>query len=139
MGSKWRSKKGSSLVEVLAAVLILAVVVTGVLTGIGLSQRVILSEGAQGTAAAQAQDLADRLIEKLHGVSSAAPGSITADGAVYVEPGAFPDSSKGLQYTFEAVSVGAVGGYRIQTAAYYTDSSGKKAVQLTAFAAKDGD
>lgn len=138
MVGNWRSKRGSSLVEVLAAVLILAIVTTGVLTGIGLSQRVILSESAQETAAAQAQNLADGLVEKLHGVSGAAPGNISVSGAVYVAPASFPDPSKGLQYTFEAVSVGAVEGYRIRTAAYFTDSSGKKAVQLTAFAAKDG-
>lgn len=124
--------------EVLAAVLILAVVVTGVLTGIGLSQRTILSESSRETAAAQAQSLTDTLLEKLHGAENAAPETVSVSGAAYVAPSAFPDPSKGLQYTFESVSAGAVAGYRIRTAAYFTDSTGKKAVQLTAFAAKDG-
>ena len=139
MGSKWRSRKGSTLVEVVAAILILAVVVTAVLTGISFSQRTILSESTQGAAAAQAQNLADTLVSKLHGLSTAAPASVSVSGAEYVEPDKFPDVAKNTQYTFYEVAAGEIQGYRIKTAVYFTDGAGRKCIQMTAFAAKDGD
>lgn len=152
---KLRGKKGTTLVEVLAAVLILAIVVTAVLTGIGFSQRTVLAQGSQSDAAAKAQNLADQLIAKLHG-NSAPDFSKLVTGADYVDTTAtptFPDLTlEGLncdqQYTITEVhdnivlsgsSNTAVSGYRIKVAVAYRDSGGRKFVQLTAFAAKDGD
>lgn len=140
MGSKyWRSKKGTTMVEVLAAVLILAVVVTAVLTSIGFSQRTILSESSQSDAAAQAQNLADTLIDKLHGASDTDAASVKIPDAQRVDSESFPDSAYKEQFTIVSVNNGGISGYRIRTAVYFTDSTGRKCVQMTAFAAKDGD
>ncbi|MBE6831013.1 MAG: type II secretion system protein, partial [Ruminococcaceae bacterium] len=54
----FRSRKGTTMVEVLAAVVILALVVTAVLSTIGFSQRTILSKSTESGAAAQAQEIA---------------------------------------------------------------------------------
>lgn len=127
------------MVEVIAAVLILAVVVVAVLTGISFSQRTILSNSSQSAAAAQAQNIADTLVSKLHKFNNATPDSVAVDGAEFVEPSKFPDDSKGAQFTFYEVASGEIQGYRIKSAVYFTDTAGRKCIQLTAFAAKDGD
>ncbi len=133
------------MVEVLAAVLILAIVVTAVLTSISFSQRTILSQSSQGEAAAQAQNLADALLAKLHGKTEAQAAAVAADTSdpnmVYVKPENFPDASKDKQFTFTTVrdDTSKIYSYRIKTAVYYTDSTGRKCVQMTAFAAKGGD
>lgn len=149
---KLRGKKGTTLVEVIAAVLILAIVVTAVLTGIGFSQRTVLAQGSQSDAAAKAQNLADQLIAKLHGSSVTDFNNLVSD-AIYVNATAtFPDltltgSNCDRQYTITPVKGDPnlssdstkLTGYRIKVAVAYRDSGGRKFVQLTAFAAKDGD
>lgn len=132
------------MVEVLAAALILAIVVTAVVTGISFSQRNILSESSQSDAAAQAQSLADTLVSKLHGAEESEAEALTLPGAARVEAGSFPVPAQDRQFAIESVHDGdggdkAIYGYRIRTAVYYTDSTGRKCVQMTAFAAKDGD
>jgi len=146
-----KSKKGTTLVEVIAAVAILAIVVLAVLTSIGFSQTTILSGSSEADAAAQAQNIADTLISSLHGKTNADPDAITnamtATGAVYVASTTFPNPAKGKQFTFTEVSDSAgtadstvaVKGYKIKVAVYYTDKTGRKCVQMTAFAAEDGD
>lgn len=152
---KLRGKKGTTLVEVIAAVLILAIVVTAVLTGIGFSQRTVLAQGSQSDAAAKAQNLADQLIAKLHGSSVTDFNNLVSD-AIYVNTSVatptFPDltltgSNCDRQYTITPVKGDPnlssdstkLTGYRIKVAVAYRDSGGRKFVQLTAFAAKDGD
>lgn len=134
------------MVEVLAAVLILAIVVTAVLTSISFSQRTILSESTQGDAAAQAQNLADTLIAKLHGQPTVeqakdAVNSIT-DAELVDDFNHFPGSDRTKQFAFQMVSdaaaSGTVTGYAIKVAVPYTDSTGSKWIQMTAFAAIDG-
>lgn len=131
------------MVEVLAAVLILAIVVTAVLTSIGFSQRTILSESSQSDAAAQAQNIADTLIEKLHGADKINPDDLEMSGVQQVDSTEFPNPEYGKQFTVTAVHDDKdsliVSGYQIKTAVYFTDSTGRKCVQMTAFAAKDGD
>lgn len=139
-------KRGATLVEVIAAVLILAIVVTGVLTGIGFSQRAILSQSSQGDAAAQAQNLADTLITMLHGKDEDQAAQVAVSGAQRVDSGDFPAKDVDKQFRITPVhddtlsgDDSEISGYRIQVAVAYTDNGGKKYVQLTAFAAKDGD
>jgi hypothetical protein len=141
-----RGRRGTTLVEVIAAVLILAIVVTAVLTGIGFSQRTILSQSSQGDAAAQAQDLADSLIARLHGADDIPD---TVGEAVRVDSDTFPDAglNHDEQYCITSVHDDIlsgddnedVSGYRIKVAVAYRDSTGRKFVQLSAFAAKEGD
>ncbi len=137
--NKLRSKKGTTMVEVLAAVLVLAIVVTAVLTTISFSQRTILSGGSEGKAAAEAQSIADTLISQLSGTSDAS--KVTVSGAVRVPEGStFPDATKDKQFKLTSVenTKDSVKGYQIQTAVYYSDSTGRKCVQMTAFAAQGG-
>jgi prepilin-type N-terminal cleavage/methylation domain-containing protein len=146
---KLKRKKGTTLVEVIAAVAILAIVVTSVVAGIGFSQRAVLSQGSQNGAAAQAQNLADQLIAKLHGLDESSLNTVSISGAAKIASGStFPDASSAqdLQYTVSAVhdntlsgTGGGMDGYRIKVATAYRDSGGRKFVQLTAFAAKGGD
>jgi prepilin-type N-terminal cleavage/methylation domain-containing protein len=146
---KLKSKKGVTLVEVIAAVAILAVVVTAVVAGISFAQRTVLSQGSQSSAAAQAQNLADQLIAKLHGLDESKLGTVSISGAAKIASGStFPNvsSSQDLQYTVSTVhdnalsgSGSSVSGYRIKVAVAYRDSGGRKFVQMTAFAAKGGD
>ncbi len=146
---KLRSRKGMTLVEVIAAVAILAVVVTSVVAGISFSQRAVLSQGSQSGAAAQAQNLADQLISKLHGLDESKLDTVSISGAAKIASGStFPDASstQDLQYTVSTVHDNTlsgtgtdVSGYRIKVAAAYRDGGGRKFVQLTAFAAKGGD
>lgn len=135
----WKSKKGTTMVEVLAAVIILAIVVTAVVTSLGFSQKTILSESSQSDAAAQAQNLADTLIEKLHGADTNTVNDVSLPDVHRVDSGSFPNPAYDRQFMVTAVDDGTVSGYRIKTAVYFTDSTGRKCVQLTAFAAKDGD
>jgi len=144
----WKSKKGTTMVEVLAAVLILAIVVTAVLTSISFSQRTILSESTQGDAAAQAQNLADTLIAKLHGQPTVERAKEAADSITDAEMvddfSNFPSSDHTKQFTFKMISdgdaaaSGTVTGYAIKVGVPYTDSTGSKWIQMTAFAAIDG-
>lgn len=136
------------MVEVIAAVAILAVVVTSVVAGISFSQRTVLSQGSQSSAAAQAQNLADQLITKLHGLDESKLDTVSISGAAKITGATFPDTSstQDLQYTVSTVhdntlsgSGTSVSGYRIKVAVAYRDSGGRKFVQLTAFAAKGGD
>jgi len=128
------------MVEVIAAVAILAMVVLAVLTTISFSQTTILSGSSEGSAAAQAQNIADALIAGLHGKTDANIG--TVGGAIYVDStsGTFPNPSIDKQYTATAATdtTTAISGYKITVAVYYTDKTGRKCVQLTAFSAKDG-
>jgi prepilin-type N-terminal cleavage/methylation domain-containing protein len=95
----WKSKKGTTLVEVLAAVIILAIVAVAVLTSIGFSQTTIFSGSSEGDAAAQAQSIADALIPELNSKDPSAVKAETVGDAVYVEPGSFPNATKDKQFT----------------------------------------
>lgn len=147
-GGTWKNKKGVSLVEVVAAVAILAVVVTSVVAGISFSQRSVLSQGSQSGAAAEAQNLADQLIAKLHGLDESKLDTVSVSGAVKITGSTFPDltSAQDHQYTISTVidntlsaHSGDISGYRINVAVAYCDGGGRKFVRFTAFAAKDGD
>lgn len=139
---KWRSKQGVSLVEVIAAVAILAVVVTSVVAGISFSQRSVLSQGSQSDAAARAQNLADQLIAKLHGLDESKLNTVSVSGAAKITGATFPDqtSTQDIQYAISTVNdPGDIPGYRIKVAVAYRDGGGRKFVRFTAFAAKGGD
>lgn len=141
--SKLRSKKGTTMVEVLASVLILAIVVVAVLTTISFSQRTIVSGSSQSKAAADAQTIADTLISQLNSASD--DTKATVDGVSRIPDGnTFPAATPDRQFTIKQVhatdsgNTDGIEGYRIKTAVYYTDSTGRKCVQMTAFAAAKG-
>lgn len=136
---KIKSRKGLTMLEVVAAVSILAIVVLAAVTAVNLSHSTVLSQGSSANAAAQAQSLADELITGLHGKT---PDKIPTGfgGALYVEWSAFPDSNSAAdkQFTAKYVDKDGIEGYKIRTAVYYTDGNGRKCVQMQAFSAKDG-
>ena len=142
--SKLRSKKGTTMVEVLVSVLILAIVVVAVLTTISFSQRTIVSGSSQSKAAADAQTIADALISQLNTDDAPTVEGNKIEGAVYVEQNTFPQATPDKQFTIITINsktsgnTDKVDGYRIKTAVYYTNSTGRKCVQMTAFAAAKG-
>lgn len=134
-----KSRKGTTMLEVVAAVSILAIVVLAAVTAVNLSHSTVLSQGSSANAAAQAQSLADELITELHSKTPA--DAAAAVGADYVDWDAFPNSTlaAGKQFTAKSVTdANGIEGYKIRTAVFYTDSSGRKCVQMQAFSAKDG-
>jgi type II secretory pathway pseudopilin PulG len=137
---KIKSRKGTTMLEVVAAVSILAIVVLAAVTAVNLSHSTVLSQGSSANAAAQAQSLADELITELH---TKAPDKVPMafDGAIFVDWDAFPDSGSlsNKQFTAKFITDGnGIEGYKIRTAVFYTDSNGRKCVQMQAFSAKDG-
>ena len=145
--SNLRSKKGTTMVEVLVSVLILAIVVVAVLTTISFSQRTIVSGSSQSKAAADAQTIADMLISQLNNNAVSIIQDNTIASAVYVDKNDFPKATLEKQFTIipinstdpaNSANPDNIDGYQIKTAVYYTDSTGRKCVQMTAFAAKGG-
>lgn len=133
---KLRRKNGTTMLEVIVAACILVIVVMAAVMAINLSHATVLSQGSSANAAAQAQDLADQLITELHTKS---PQDSAEDvGADYVAPEDFPNSTYDKQFTAKYVNQDGIEGYKIRTAVYYTDSNGRKCVQMQAFSAKDG-
>jgi Tfp pilus assembly protein PilV len=129
------TKKGTTLLEVVAAAAILSIVVLAALMAVAFSHSTILSGNTEANAAAQAQNLADELMNELH---TKTPDEISISGAYKVKAN-FPDPSKEKQFSIEdSEAKDGVEGYIIRTAVYYQDSNGKKCVQMRAFAAKDG-
>lgn len=141
---KLKNKSGMTMLEVVVAVCILAIVVLAAVTAVNLSHSTVLSQGSSANAAAQAQDLADALITELHTKEPDAVKVETTvggiDGVSYVST--FPDlssTSSDRQFTINVVNdQNGVKGYKIRTAVFYTDSKGRKCVQMQAFSAKDG-
>lgn len=136
---KLKSRKGTTMVEVVLSVLLLALVVTAVLTVMGFSQRLILSNSSETKAAAQAQEITDALITRLHSTKESDFESLEVCGAKYVEKDKFPLAEEDKQFTVSSVQdEDGVDGYKIETAVYFSDGKDRKCVRLSAFSAKEG-
>ncbi|MFZ2538244.1 MAG: prepilin-type N-terminal cleavage/methylation domain-containing protein [Oscillospiraceae bacterium] len=135
-----KSKKGTSLVEIIVAVFILAIVVASVLSAIAFSQRTVVSRSQGNKAAAQAQSIADILISELNNSDLVTVQSKIIDGAEYVDETNFPDATKPKQFTIIEVdnSTDNVSGYKIKTAVSFSINSQTEYSQMTAFTAKEG-
>ena len=59
-----KSKKGVTLVELIAAVAVIAIVVVGTVSGVVLAQQNILNDSLKEQASLKAQQVADTLVEK---------------------------------------------------------------------------
>jgi Tfp pilus assembly protein PilV len=137
----FKSQKGTSLVEVIASVFILAIVVSGVVLTMNFSQQTILSKTSRNNAAAEAQAVADVLIDKLKSEDAETVKKETINGACFIEKTKFPSVKNDKQFTFYEVKDKVnnkkyIEGYRIKTAVYY-DDGGSKCVEMTAFTAKE--
>lgn len=62
-----KSKKGVTLVELIAAVAVIAIVVVGTVSGVVLAQQNILNDSLKEQASLKAQQVADTLVEKMSG------------------------------------------------------------------------
>lgn len=139
-----KTKKGVTLVELIAAIAILSMVVIGTVTAVVLAQQAMLGDNLQENASLQAQQIADALLEEMSGKSFANNADEAVrynpdllNGAVYVEAGAFPETKTvgKAQYTIREQSASAgkttVTGTAITVAVYYSDT---KYVTIDAFA-----
>lgn len=155
MGIK-RSKKGVTLVELIAAIAIIAIVVVGTVTGVVLAQQNIINDSLKEKASLQAQQIADALVAEFSGHSfgdnqRAAQSGLDAEitgGAVYsnaVTESGFPNNTlhASIQYAVlemvennppSAVSDIKMAGTRILVAVYYKDNN---YITAEAFAPKD--
>ena len=159
-------KRGATLVELIAAVLILAVVVLAVFTGITAAQNSIYANSAQSKAAAQAQSMADTLMDlvKKDGVAAQLSGTAYPAGDTKKTTDAsvtFPQTNgKKYQYritrastdeylyhfegknpsdpkkTISAEASANLELYKIEVAVTYPGTTATSCVQLTAYAAK---
>ncbi len=73
----FKSKRGMSLVELLCAIVIMAIVVSCTATGLAVSYRSILLNGEHDKASARAQEYCDVLMTAIQNTPSNEPGSTT--------------------------------------------------------------
>lgn len=154
MGIK-QSKRGVTLVELIAAIAIIAIVVVGTVTGVVLAQQNIINDSLKEKASLQAQQIADALASEFSGhtygenyraANSGIDPEITG-GATYcdVTEDHFPSNTgpAAIQYTVlemvennpqSAVSNIKMAGTRILVAVYYKDNN---YITAEAFAPKD--
>lgn len=137
-----RSRKGVTLVEMICAVTILALVVVAVMGVLSLSRTTILKDNTQDAASAQAQEVMDVLMASLSDLPNASPADVEADllalDAVYAPSTAgFAAKNGAKQYTFARTLPDAHGiyGYNIYVAVFY---SGDSSVTLNSFVPYQG-
>ncbi len=139
-----KSKKGVTLVELIVAVAVIAIVVVGTVTGVVLAQQNILNDSLKEQASLKAQQVADTLVEKMSGkpytenyANAAAIPSAEIEGAAYSlqAENNFPASRSVGEIQFAVYEMEArnnasgessgiqIAGTRILVAVYYKDSS----------------
>lgn len=75
----FKSKRGMSLVELLCAIVIMAIVVSCTATGLAVSYRSIILNGEHDKASARAQEYCDVLMTAIQNTPSNEPGTVGAD------------------------------------------------------------
>lgn len=131
------NKKGATLVELIAAIAIIAMVITAAVTGIVFSQQSVLQDTQREDASMQAQKISDELLAEMSGKSflenknNAQLPLNTVAGATYqgiAIASTFPNSraSGDKQYTvieYNRVNLNGVNirGTQILVAVYYGD------------------
>ncbi|HPO05248.1 MAG TPA: type II secretion system protein [Bacillota bacterium] len=128
-----RSKKGFTLVEVLAATIILALIATGVLGGLGFSQRMVRANSSKDAYAARVQEAADVIIACINDQRSI-PDIAAEMDYVRVNAGSpFSSAENRIQFIAEN-SFNGSGLYRITAALYFDTANGRDSVSLICFA-----
>lgn len=139
-----KRRKGVTLVELIVAIAVIAIVVVGAVTGVVLAQQNILNDSLKEQASLKAQQVADTLVEKMSGKTytenysgAAVIPSEEIEGAVYRHQAenTFPNSRDDGEIQFAVYEMEAqnntagessgiqVAGTRILVAAYYKDNS----------------
>lgn len=134
--SGFRSKKGVTLIELVVTIVVMCIVITGVASGIVISQDIIVNNNLRDLASSQAQTLTDELMEMVKGVS---PQTVSRQDMDYllkdsdakqIDTSAEFDGEQKKQYKITYSSSGSVKGYIIEVAVYY---QGDKCVTNKAF------
>lgn len=132
-----RGKRGISLVEEICAVLILAAAVVALLSTIGFAGGAVSKGNAADRSAAEAQKIADTLIDRLSSSAAEPEASALEAAAGARKVGDFSDSlGDGGQFRLEPTETDGIAGYAITVRVYY--NNGKSYAELRAFAANTG-
>lgn len=133
---KLRSRKGFTLVEILAATIILALITTGALGGFGFSQKMVRTNSSRDAHAAQVQQAADIIIARINGSQSIS--DIAADmNYVRVNAGeSFNTGEDRIQFIAEEDFNGS-SLHRIKIALYFNTANGRSNVEMVCFAFPD--
>lgn len=128
-----QSKKGFTLVEVLAAIIILALVTTGILAGLGFSQKMVLTNSAKDAHAAQVQQAADIIIARIN--DSQSIYDIAEDmNYLRINPGeSFITEEDRIQFIAEENFNGS-DLCRITIALFFDTAKGRDSVEMVCFA-----
>ncbi len=138
---KQNTKKGFSLVEVLAAVLILSLVTTTVLLGINFSRNMVTGNTNSDAYAAEAQAAADAIMTYVNGGGIAATAIEEASkvgGVVQYKnaSGGFVSTVDGIQFVVEPDPKGS-SLYKITVREYYGFANDRQFTEMICFAHKD--
>ena len=150
--NRLKRKRGSSLLEVIVAVALLAIVVVTVVGGIGMARQSVLNNNVQDDYTAKAQNIADTLItyltaqdpskDTITGVQKKIDEMNQLTGAAYVDSGSnfSPTNANNKQFccTWFAKSGDESAGYKIEVRVYYNSGKEKKYSTFSAFAACTG-
>ena len=139
-----KGKRGVSLVEEVCAIAILSIVVVGLLFVIGFSQTNIVSYNAQDKAAAQVQEVSDRVMAALAQQENAS-GSVISDSNVKLigynlTPGYSADK---IYYSYKRIindgtdSSKQITGYNILVTKYYSKTKYIKYKSYVSYTGKD--
>lgn len=139
------NKRGSTLVEVVVSITVLAIIVVTVTSGLCMAQQSVLDYNGQEDYSAQAQYTMDSLITLFANNSSA-----TIDNSAMETNSDAKCANSGLSanwtpndlthykqfYYQEATISGGIKGYNITVRVYF--NSGKRFIEMTNFAANSG-
>lgn len=135
-----RNKKGFSLVEVIAALLILSVVAGVVLLGLSLSQKVVHGNTREDAYGAEAQAAADVIMTYVNGEADTGEAIEAASGGLFLfadnstDGGFYPGDDK-VQFQI-GPEPGGSGLYKITIRRYYGPDSGREYVEMVCYAHK---
>jgi len=135
------SRKGFTLVEVLASTLILAIIAIAIIFALNFSQQMVQSNSNKDAYAAEVQTAADAIMCYVNGGSTTASEirDVSKVGGEYI----YIDASSGYDSTenkiqFKIVPPGAPTGdlylYKITVRIYYSFTNDRKSLELVCFA-----
>ena len=127
------SKKGFTLVEVLAATIILALLATGILGGFGFSQKMVRANSTKDAYAARVQEAADITIAYIND-SQGIQNLMTDMDYVSVNPGGAFDSGEDRIQFIAQENFKSSGMYRITFTLYFDTANGRNNVEMVCFA-----
>lgn len=135
------NKKGFSLVEVLASVMILALITSSILLALSFSQRIVQENSTQDAYGAEVQKAADEIMNYVNAGLTTGPeiqNAIPVTGEpvyIHADPG-FDSSINQVQFQIHP-EPGGSGLYKITVRLYYGPNNKRHHVEMECFAHKD--